>query len=212
MEASKLRFTHFQVYTTIQLLFLVVTATLMEFLEQQLVIGADPLVALGFETDVITGEIATAGQTVELVATGRKYRLAAQQKHNDIANRTDIVKTVSLAQAAKDDESRKERDLDDVPDLFPDPASHPDYRWGMSIDLDKCNGCGACTVACDLENNVPQVGREQILLGREMHWIRVDRYFGGPVNNPTVTFQPVACQHCNHAPCEGVCPGIRYHS
>lgn len=169
-------------------------------------IGVDPLVALGAEYDLITGEPVTAGQVVEIVATGKMYRLAAQQKHNDIANRTDIIKTVSLATARKNDESRKEHDLDDVPDLYPDLKAHPDYRWGMSIDLDKCNGCGSCTVACDLENNVPQVGREQILLGREMHWMRIDRYFSGAVENPTVSFQPVACQHCNHAPCEGVCP------
>ncbi len=169
-------------------------------------IGVDPLIALSAEYDTITGEPVTSGQVVEIVATGRRYRLAAQQKHNDIANRSDIIKEVSLAQASKSDESRKERDLDDVPNLYTDLAEHPDYRWGMSIDLDKCSGCGACTVACDLENNVPQVGREQILMGREMHWMRIDRYFSGRVDNPTVSFQPVACQHCNHAPCEGVCP------
>ena len=169
-------------------------------------IGVNPLRVLGLELDVVTGEPVNAGQVVEIIATGRKYRLAAQQKHNDIANRHDILKTVSLAKASADDLANKTFDLDDVPDLYPELKAHPEYRWGMSIDLEKCTGCGSCTTACDLENNVPQVGREQILLGREMHWIRVDRYFSGPVENPTVSFQPVACQHCNHAPCEPVCP------
>ncbi|NRA63676.1 MAG: 4Fe-4S dicluster domain-containing protein [Pseudobacteriovorax sp.] len=169
-------------------------------------VGVDPLTILEAEYDSISGIPVTSGQTVEITATGRRYRLAAQQKHNDMANRKDILKTVSLATASANDLAKKEFDLDDVPDLYPKLKEHPHYRWGMSIDLEKCNGCGACTVACDLENNVPQVGREQILLGREMHWVRVDRYFSGSVENPTVSFQPVSCQHCNHAPCEAVCP------
>lgn len=167
-------------------------------------VGVNPLVALAFEKDSVTGEPVTYGQVVSIVATGKKYQLAAVQKHNDIGDRSDILKTKKLSAVVKN--MRKEIDLDDVPDLYPSVKSHPTYRWGMSIDLDKCTGCGSCTVACDLENNVPQVGREQVLKGREMHWIRVDRYFSGPVENPKVSFQPVGCQHCMHAPCEGVCP------
>lgn len=167
-------------------------------------VGVDPLQLLSSSFDSITGLPATYGEPVEIIATGRKYRLAAQQKHNDIANRSDILKTVSFQSAVMN--VRREKDLDKVPDIYPELPSHPDYRWGMAIDLDKCTGCGACTVACDLENNVPQVGRQQILRGREMHWLRVDRYFSGAVDNPSVSYQPVGCQHCNHAPCEGVCP------
>ena len=100
---------------------------------------------------------------------------------------------------------RLQRSLDDVPDLFPKLEEAP-HRWGMSIDLDRCNGCGACMAACAVENNVPQTGREQILIHREMHWIRLDRYFQGDLDNPQLSIQPVMCQHCNQAPCEGVCP------
>ncbi len=167
-------------------------------------IGVDPLVALASVKDVVTGDFSTSGQSVKLVSLGRKNRLAAMQKSGDLGNRTDIVKTISLAQARAGE--GKTKDLDAVPDLYGDLYKDAAYRWGMSIDLDKCTGCSACYVACSVENNVPTVGREQVLLGREMHWIRTDRYFAGSVDNPTVMLQPMLCQHCTHAPCEAVCP------
>jgi Fe-S-cluster-containing dehydrogenase component/anaerobic selenocysteine-containing dehydrogenase len=102
--------------------------------------------------------------------------------------------------------------------LFKYTVKHPDnaglmetwdyenLRWHMVVDLSKCSGCGACVTSCNLENNIPMVGPEEVAVGREMHWLRIDRYYAGSEENPTVSHQPMMCQQCENAPCENVCP------
>jgi molybdopterin-containing oxidoreductase family iron-sulfur binding subunit len=91
-------------------------------------------------------------------------------------------------------------------DLWPDDHAREGPRWGMVIDLARCTGCSACVVGCQAENNVPVVGRDEVRRHREMHWLRIDRYFAGEGDAVRADFQPMLCQHCGHAPCEAVCP------
>jgi molybdopterin-containing oxidoreductase family iron-sulfur binding subunit len=94
-------------------------------------------------------------------------------------------------------------------DFYP-PHQHPEYRWAMVVDLDRCTGCGACVVACYAENNVAVVGKDEVLRGREMSWLHIERYFGAEESKreevPAIRFLPMLCQHCDEAPCESVCP------
>ncbi|RMH73836.1 MAG: 4Fe-4S dicluster domain-containing protein [Gemmatimonadetes bacterium] len=103
----------------------------------------------------------------------------------------------------------KEHDRQIAKSLWKEPSYDEGYQWGMVIDLNACVGCNACTIACQSENNIPVVGKTEVRRGREMHWIRIDRYFTGNPEKPDdaeMVYQPVACHHCENAPCEQVCP------
>jgi molybdopterin-containing oxidoreductase family iron-sulfur binding subunit len=193
-------------------------------------VNAYPLVAT-------TNGMLTYSSKVEIQkTTDEDYKFASTQSHHTMMGRA-IVKETTLKEYIKDPKSGNKDILIEVKagnDIKKeayekvtlwDEHEVGNHRWGMSIDLNSCIGCGACVVACTAENNVPVVGKNEVMRSREMHWMRIDRYYTSdfdpkegvpedikkmedPSDMPKVVFQPVMCQHCSHAPCETVCPVI----
>lgn len=158
------------------------------------------------------------GVTLEKVGSG--YSLARTQTHHTIDDARPIIRTAALPDYVADNYAGNHdaKHFKDHPEHFftlygDDPLHGPHadrytrgHHWALNVDLNLCIGCGACVPACHIENNVPIVGQHDVVRVHEMHWMRIDRYYFGDPENPTVTYMPMMCQHCDSAPCENVCP------
>jgi molybdopterin-containing oxidoreductase family iron-sulfur binding subunit len=163
-----------------------------------------------------TSDAMWSGGGLKVRPTGRRAALTSTQHHFSMEDRN-LIRTATAAEYARNpDFARIPGENPGPKDTlygYSEPKVSPDHAWGMAIDLNKCIGCSACMIACQAENNIPVVGKEQVAKGREMHWIRVDRYHSGSLDAPDSFVQPVTCMHCEDAPCEPVCPvGATQHS
>jgi MoCo/4Fe-4S cofactor protein with predicted Tat translocation signal len=156
----------------------------------------------------------------KLARVAELSKISCTQHHWNMEGRP-IIREANLEQYQKNPNFARSLDLEHPTDragnpvvqsLYPNPLerekNNPNivHQWGMSIDLNACVSCQACVIACQSENNIPIVGKEQVYRQREMHWLRLDRYYAGSTDNPQVAYQPMLCQHCEAAPCESVCP------
>ncbi len=172
---------------------------------------------VGFNANVLLSKDAGISPWIYSGASVTKavgtYKLVTAQEHhafdkdltrNAVKDRK-IIREGTVEQYRKNPEFIREETEEHDKTLYPE-YEYKDVKWGMAIDLNKCLGCGECVVACHSENNVPIVGKDQVEKGREMHWLRIDRYYSGTIDEPKVSTQPMLCQQCDHAPCENVCP------
>jgi len=162
-----------------------------------------------------------------VVATGNKYKLVSTQEHHQLDDTTnsdidvrDFHKVRNIIQEGTVKGYKEVRmDGPEAVKHYLNPHAHEPFsiteehkytghKWQMAIDMNKCTGCTACVLACYVENNIPVVGKEEVGNGREMSWLRIDRYYSGTPENPEISQQPMLCQHCDNAPCENVCPVV----
>ena len=166
---------------------------------------------LGFDANKLRASDSFWSATgLKITKTGEHYPLVATQTHHNLQSpERQIYREGTLQEFNNNPEfvkksiesPRNEETLYDTKEY-----RYDGYKWAMSIDLNTCIGCNACLLACNAENNIPIVGKDQVAKGREMYWIRIDTYYKGPLDNPEFSHMPVPCMHCEHAPCELVCP------
>jgi MoCo/4Fe-4S cofactor protein with predicted Tat translocation signal len=175
---------------------------------------------VGFNANAIrTSDAFWFGDGFSITATGARHTHATTQEHGVIGgdlingasaerqNGRPVFREGTIAEYKKNPKFAEE--MQEVPELhsiYPEFNYDKGNQWGMAIDLNSCTGCNACVVACQAENNIPVVGKYQVTRGREMHWIRMDRYYVGPEDDPRAVEQPIPCMQCENAPCENVCP------
>ncbi|MCX7907979.1 MAG: Fe-S cluster-containing hydrogenase [Ignavibacteria bacterium] len=172
-------------------------------------VGFNPLV-LFTKKELETGYVLS---NISINKLDRKYKLASTVEHHslndtfvkDLHKSRHIIQegTLESYKNGKFQVHRIKEKMSIIPEI-----KYTGIKWAMVIDLNKCVGCGACITACNVENNVPVVGKDQVIRGREMQWIRIDTYFSGSPENPEISLQPMLCQHCDDAPCENVCPVV----
>jgi Fe-S-cluster-containing dehydrogenase component len=154
---------------------------------------------------------------VNVAATGKKHPLASTQTYHKLtvpenlappgAERRPIVQETSFAEFKKNPHAGQIKHHDFGPEkLYPDDHPMDGHHWAMAVDLTACTGCSACVIACQAENNVVVVGKDEVRRRRDMHWMRIDRYYSGEGDDVDVVHQPMMCQHCDNASCENVCP------
>ena len=162
----------------------------------------------GFNAYKVRSSTGLGFAPVTVAKAAKSYLLVRTQDdpEGDSQNNRPIVRETTLEDFAKEPKFAQEIPGPPLESLFPDWQYDKGNQWGMTIDLNSCTGCNACLVACFSENNIPMVGKKFVAMGREMHWIRLDRYYSGDDDETTVAVQPLNCQQCENAPCESVCP------
>ena len=162
---------------------------------------------IGYNAYAIQNDAAPYVTSGSIQKTGEHYRLADVQETQTMAGR-EPVRAAELAEYKEHPNfpTAEEKPTPYGITLYENKWHYKDYKWGMTIDLNTCTGCSACVIACQSENNIAVVGKDQVARGRHMHWIRVDRYYNGDLDEPVMYNQPVPCMHCENAPCELVCP------
>jgi molybdopterin-containing oxidoreductase family iron-sulfur binding subunit len=166
---------------------------------------------VGFNANLLrSSDSFWSGNGAKITRTGRRYPLAATQTHHNLESpERQIFREGTLSDFRSDPQFIKksiESPRNDQTLYNTDEFKYEGYKWAMSIDLNACIGCSACLMACNAENNIPVVGKDQVAKNREMHWIRIDTYYKGPLDDPEFSHMPVPCMQCEHAPCELVCP------